>query len=283
MLAGAVTAWLFLRRGPRDPMDFDDPSRQPRTALEASEYAVVPGTPWAANAMTQVLEDGGNAFGAAVAGLLVLNVTYGEAASFPGIAPLLSWDAAAQRAQSYVGVGTAPLRATIQEFRSRGYDVVPKYDILAQLVPASPDVIVALLEEHGTRGFAALAAPAIAIAEEGFPVHHAMARDLDFNFFERLGFRLLLPYNAEVYTQGEWWRPIVVGDRFRLPDLAQTLSTLGQVETSCLRDGGTREECLGAVRDYFYRGPIAEAIAALHDRHDGLMTRDDLAGYTGRW
>jgi gamma-glutamyltranspeptidase/glutathione hydrolase len=233
--------------------------------------------------MKDVLAGGGNAFDAAVAGLLLLNVTYGEAASFPGIAPLLIWDAAQGRAQSYVGVGTAPARATIEEFRTRGHEVVPKYDILAQLIPASPDAIIELLREHGTRSFAELSAPAIAIAEEGFPVHHAMARDLDFNFFERLGFRFLLPYNAEVFTQGRWWRPIVVGDRFRMPDLARTLRSLGEVETSCLANGGERGDCLLEVRKHFYRGPIAEAIAALHERHDGLMTRDDLASYRGGW
>ena len=283
VLATSLLIAMLLPRGPRDPMAFDDPSRQPRKALEARDYAVVAGTPWAANAMRRVLDQGGNAFDAAVAGLLVLNVTYGEAASFPSIAPLLTWDASTARAQSYVGVGTAPARATIEEFRARGHEVVPKYDVLAQLVPASPDVIVALLTEHGTRGFAELAAPAIAIAEEGFPVHHAMARDLDFNFFERLGFRILLPYNAEVFTQGQWWRPIVVGDRFRMNDLGRTLRTLGEVEASCLLGGGERDNCLLAVRDYFYRGPIAEAIVALHERHDGLMTRADLEGYSGRW
>lgn len=279
----AVLVVVMRPSGPRDPIAFDDPTGQSREALRAHEYIAVAGTPWAANAMNRVLADGGNAFDAAVAGLLVLNVTYGEAASFPSIAPLLIWDAKTDQARSYVGVGTAPARATIEELRSRGHEVVPKYDILSQLVPASPDVIVAVLREHGTRGFAELAALAIAIAEEGFPVHHAMARDLDFNFFERLGFRLLLPYNAEVFTQGQWWRPIVVGDRFRMRDLAGTLRTLGEVETSCLRDGGERNACLGAVRDYFYRGPIAEAIVALHERHDGLMSREDLETYAGRW
>ena len=281
-VAGLLVA-LLLPRGARDPMPFDDPSRQPREAREAREYLVVAGTPWAANAMEQVLADGGNAFDAAVAGLLVLNVTYGEAASFPGIAPLLVWDAAAGRARSYVGVGTAPGRATIEELQARGHEVVPKYDIVAQLVPASPDVIIELLSAHGTRGFAELSRPAIAIAEEGFPVHHAMARDLDFGFFERLGFRLLMPYNAEVFTQGQWWRPIVRGDRFRMTDLAGTLRRLAQVESSCLEAGGERRECLVAVRDHFYRGPIADAIVALHERHDGLMTREDLARYEGRW
>ena len=74
---------LFLPNGPRDPMPFEDPSRQPREALQTRDYIAVAGTPWAAEAMKDVLADGGNAFDAAVAGLLVLNVTYGEAASFP--------------------------------------------------------------------------------------------------------------------------------------------------------------------------------------------------------
>lgn len=282
-LAGVVLVAVLGLLGPRDPIPFEDPTRQPRAALHADEYVAVAGTPWAAEAMANVLRDGGNAFDAAVAGLLVLNVTYGEAASFPSIAPLLVWDAAAGKARSYLGVGTAPARATIEEFRARGHQVVPKYDILAQLVPASPDVIVELLLSHGTKRFAELAAPAVAIAEEGFPVHLAMARDLDFGFFERLGFRILLPYNAEVFTQGEWWRPVVAGDRFRMPDLAETLRTLGEVESACIRDGGTREDCLLEVRDYFYRGPIAAAIVALHEEHDGLMTREDLEGYAGRW
>ncbi|MBW2509138.1 MAG: gamma-glutamyltransferase, partial [Deltaproteobacteria bacterium] len=79
-------------------MPFEDPSRQPREARKAGEHLAVAGTPWAAHVMERVLADGGNAFDAAVAGLLVLNVTYGEAASFPGIAPLLIWEAAAGRA-----------------------------------------------------------------------------------------------------------------------------------------------------------------------------------------
>jgi len=274
---------LLLPRGPRDPMPFDDPWNQPRSALRARQYVAVAGTPWAAHAMERVLADGGNAFDAAVAGLLVLNVTFGEAASFPGIAPLLVWDEAAGEARSYVGVGTAPARATIELFRARGHEVVPKYDVLAQLVPASPDVIVELLGRHGTRGFGELAAPAIAIAEEGFPVHHTMARNLDLGFVERLGFRIVMPYNARVFTQGEWWRPILAGDRFRRPDLARTLRELAGVEEECLRRMEPRSRCLAAVRDHFYRGPIAEAIVALQEDQDGLIGREDLAGYAGRW
>lgn len=269
--------------GPRDPMDFDDPSGQPRAAVRASEFAVVAGTPWAARAMEQVLEDGGNAVDAAVAGLLVLNVTFGDAASFPSIAPVLVWDAEAGTARSYIGAGKAPMRATIEAFHARGHDVVPLYDVIAQLVPASPDVIVALLTRHGTRGFAELAAPAIEIAEAGFPVHRTMAQNLGLNVFERIGMGFLMPYNSQVYLKGEWWRPIHAGDRFTRPDLAKTLSQLAGVEESCRQDGGARIDCLNAVRNHFYRGPIAEAIVALQESEDGFMSAADLAEYSGRW
>ena len=45
-------------------MPFDDPSRQPREALQARDYIAVAGTPWAAEAMKDVLAKGGNAFDA---------------------------------------------------------------------------------------------------------------------------------------------------------------------------------------------------------------------------
>ena len=234
--------------------------------------------------MEQVLVDGGNAVDAAVAGLLMLNVTFGEAASFPGIAPLLLWDAEAQRASSYVGVGTAPARATIEEFRRRGHDeYVPPMSILAQLLPASPDVIVELLRRHGSRGFAELAAPAIRVAEDGFFVHHTMHRNVGFGFFMRLGMRIAEPYTAKVFAPRGWWRPLERGQRFRRPDLAESLRSLAMVERDCAAGGGTRAACLRAVRDAFYEGPLAEAILALHRERDGLFTAEDLAGYSGRW
>ncbi len=55
--------------------------------------------------------------------------------------------------------------------------MVPKLSILSQLVPASPDVITALLERYGTRSFGELSAPAIKLAEEGFPVHATMHKN----------------------------------------------------------------------------------------------------------
>ncbi len=124
-------------------------------------------------------------------------------------------------------------------------------DVWAQLLPASPDVLLALLDAHGTMGFAELAAPAVALAREGSPVHEVMAANLDFSLVERIGFQFLMPYNAEVYTRKEWWRPVHVGDRFVRPDLADTLEELGEAEQRALAAGGDRGDGLRAVRDHF--------------------------------
>ncbi|MDN4174203.1 gamma-glutamyltransferase [Nocardioides sp. SOB77] len=272
-----------LPKGPRDPMDFDSPKGETRTMATGTEYAVVAGTPWAAEAMRDVLEAGGNAADAAIAGLLTLNVTFGEAASFPGVAPLLFRDGRTGEVSSYTGAGTAPAAATLERFRDRDWDEVPEMDVWAQLLPASPDVLVSLLRDHGTMAFAELAAPAIELARTGFPVHEVMAHNLDFSLVERIGFQVLMPYNAHEFTKGEWWRPIHVGDRFKRPDLAETLEALGAAETAALEAGGDREAGLQAVRDHFYAGPLAEEIVELQEEEDGLITAADLAGYAGEW
>ncbi len=147
LILGAV--YLALPNGPRDPMTFDDPWHQERPMLQATSYAAVTGTPWATQAAEAVLERGGNAFDAAAAALLVLNVTHGEAASFPGIAPLVLYDAKTNTVHSYIGAGTAPAAATLEKFTAKGYKTVPDLNIWSQLLPASPDVIVSLLEDYG--------------------------------------------------------------------------------------------------------------------------------------
>lgn len=275
--------YLLLPTGPRDPMEHAATKGLVRELASGTRDGVVAGTPQAAEVMREVLDDGGNAADAAVAGLLAINVTFGEAASFPGVAPLLHVDGDSGEVSSYIGAGTAPAAATLRAMRERFDDVVDDMDIWAQLLPASPDALLALLDDHGTRSFAELAAPAIELARDGFPVHDVMAHNLDFSLVERIGFQVLLPDNAQVFTRGEWWRPIHLGDRFTRPALADTLELLADAEEQALADGGDREAGLAAVRDAFYVGDVAERIVALHRDQDGPFTAADLDGYAGGW
>ncbi len=276
-----IIVYLYLPKGPRELMEFDDPCGRERPAAVAEKYMAATGNQWATAAALDVLDRGGNAVDAAVSALLVLDVTFGEAASFPCVAPVLVYDARTRTVTSYTGAGTAPAAATIELFREKGHKVVPKLSILSQLIPASPDVITALLERYGTRSFGELSAPAIRLAEEGFPVHATMYKNLSMSVFKRLGLAILMPYNAKVYLGGQWWRPLHKRERFRRPDLAKTLRALAGAEKAALEKGGGRKAGLAAVRDYFYKGPVAEAILKLHREKGGLFTREDLSGYRG--
>jgi len=281
LLAGMV--YLALPKGPRDPMAFDDPWHQPRQVAEGRQYMVVTGTTFATRVAEDVLASGGNAFDAAVAALLELNVTHGEAASFPGIAPLVLYDAKTESVHSYIGAGTAPAAATIERFKAKGYKTVPDLNIWAQLIPASPDVIVALLKDYGTMSFSELAAPAIQTARQGFPVSKILAKNMDLSFIERMGFAFLFPYNTQVYLNGQWWRPLYYKDRMKLPDLANSLQAMADAEQAATQAGGSRNDGLQAVRDYFYKGPLAQAIVAMEQQQGGLITAEDLANYSGAW
>jgi len=275
--------YLFLPKGPRETIAFDDPYRTARNAVTSNEYMASTGTPWATRTAMDIMEKGGNAFDASMAALLVLNVTFNQAASFPGVAPILIYVAESGEVKSYIGAGTAPKKATVEFFKSKGYDNVPKFKLLAQLLPASPDVLIAILKEYGTMSFSDICKPAIRIAREGFPVHHQLLSDLGLDLAERAGLTVLMPYNSKVYFNGEWWRPLHHNERLVLSDLGNTLQTLCDAEQRVLAAGGSREAALAAVRDYFYKGPIAESIAAYHEKKDGLITLEDLSGYSGAW
>jgi gamma-glutamyltranspeptidase/glutathione hydrolase len=283
MVTLLAIVYAALPKGPRDPMEFKDPHQVRRKSVTAERFMASTGTPWSTRAALDIMRSGGNAFDAAMAALLALNVTYPEAASFPSVAPTLLYHAREKRVLSYCGVGTAPAKATIDFFRSEGHDTIPKMGILAQLLPSSPDAIIAILDRFGTRSFGEIAQTAIHLAETGFPTHAMMLKHLDLNLVERMGFAFLMPYNVEVYMRGQWWRPLHHKDRFLQRDLAQTLKSMAAAEKKVLENGGSRSEGLKAVRDYFYKGPIAKAIVQLHQSKNGLISREDLANYTGYW
>lgn len=278
-----LLAWIILPTGPRERMEFKDPYQVERDSVTGSSFMAATGNPWTTRTAIDVMDRGGNAFDAAVAALLVLNVTFGEAASFPGVSPLLVYHADTNKIISYCGAGTAPQKATIERFRDAGHDKVPVNDIWAQLIPASPDMIIELLKKHGTMSFTQLSAYAISIAREGFPVHRMMLNNLGLNLVERFGFNLLMPYNVKVYLDGQWWRPLHHRERFTRPDLAATLQSMADTERLVLEKTGNREAGLQAVRDYFYDGPIADTIVEFHSEEGGLFTREDLSGYRGYW
>jgi gamma-glutamyltranspeptidase/glutathione hydrolase len=279
-----TAVYLLLPKGPRDLIPYQDRAGTSKKMVVAENYAVVTGTPWATEAAISMLEKGGNAYDAAVAALLVLNVTNGVHASFPSVAPVMIYDASSSQVRSYIGAGTAPAAASLESFQKRGWETVPSINIWSQLVPASPDVMIALLQDYGTLSFTEVSAPAIQIARDGFPATLPLLMDMgEFGIFARLAYCAMFPYNGQVWFQGECWRPLLAHDRMRFPDLANTFQAMADSEQAALRAGGSRRDGLQAVRDLFYRGALADKIVAFQEQNGGLISQEDLAGYSGAW
>ncbi|AYV55806.1 gamma-glutamyltransferase family protein [Leptospira kmetyi] len=281
--AALLYVLYFVFSRPKEILEFYDPYHEDRPVAEGSKIMVATGHPFATKVAIDILERGGNAADAGIAALLVLNVTQGEEASFPGVAPLLYHDAKTQKVESYIGAGKAPSKATIEYFQSRGHKYIPTLKYSSQLVPASPDVIVALLKKYGTMSFEEVSAPAIRIAEEGFPVHRILMRNLNMNIFKRIGFTFLLPYNSEIYLENRWWKPLYHKEIFKRPFLGKTLRELANAEAQAKRSGADRNKSLEALRKFFYEGPIAQKIVKAHEENDGTFTQKDLSAYEGGW
>ncbi|SDT92963.1 gamma-glutamyltransferase 2. Threonine peptidase. MEROPS family T03 [Pseudomonas pohangensis] len=282
LLALCASAALFFFTT-AEILPYADKTRSEKALVAGEQYAVVTGTPWATQAAMKVLDNQGSACDAAVAALLMLNVTHGEASAFGGVAPTLYYDAENRSVRSYIGAGKAPAAASISSFTDTGDKVIPSLDIRAQLVPAGPDVIAALLQECGNKSFAELAAPAIALARNGFPMHAIMHRNMDLPWYQRLGMRILLPSTAAVWLPHGWWQPVRLHQKMTFPDLANTLQNMADAETRAREQGRSRKQAIEAMRDYFYRGPIAGQIAQFHRDHNGLLTENDLQNYQGGW
>jgi len=132
---------------------------------------MVSSTHWLASAAGMaMLERGGNAFDAAVAAGMVLQVAEPHLNGPGGDLPLLLYPNTEQRVRVLCGQGTAPAQATIAHYRSLGLDLVPGTGLLATVVPGAFDAWMRLLQDYGTLRFEEVMEPALHYAKNGVPV-----------------------------------------------------------------------------------------------------------------
>jgi len=146
------------------------PSFTTRPTLSGT-FGMAASTHWIATAAAQsVLERGGNAFDAAVAGAFVLHVVEPHL-NGPG-GDLVGIFATAEDPTPTVlmGQGPAPAGATIEHYRSEGLDLVPGAGGLAAAVPGAVDAWLLLLRDHGTWELADVLSFAIGYARNGVPL-----------------------------------------------------------------------------------------------------------------
>lgn len=234
-----------------------------------------------AEAGMQVLRAGGNAFDAAVAAALAEGVLNPHMHTFGGELSALAYSAADKKVFSINGNTVAPKAATLEWFQQQDITLIPARGVLAAGPCAAPDAFISVLQRFGTCNFAQVVAPALELAENGFPMHRALRGpapaylNMDFSIAGNAEhFRKHWPSSAKVYLP-DGQLP-AVGQVMTNPDLARTFRRLIVAEE---RAGSDRLDGLAAARAEFYEGHIAQAITAHAKEQGGLLSAEDLADF----
>jgi gamma-glutamyltranspeptidase/glutathione hydrolase len=224
----------------------------------------------AAEAGFKILEAGGNAIDAGVAGGIALGVVQPEFVNVAGVAPIIIYSAAESRLVTIPGLGPWPKALERNYFKNNHGGKIPQ-GIMRTVVPAAPDAWITALERFGTMSFGEVARAAIGYARDGFPTYPLMSEIITDHEAEYRKF----PSNVALYLPKG--RPPQPGEVFIQTALAATLQYIADQETAARSRG--RAAGLAAARDAFYRGDIARAIVKHQKENGGILSADDLADY----
>ena len=247
-------------------------------------FGMTASTHWLATASAQaVLERGGNAFDAAVAGAFVLHVVEphlnGPGGDMTGIF------ATAEHPDAPIvlmGQGPAPAGATAEHYLAEGLELVPGAGALAAAVPAAVDAWLLLLRDHGTWELEPVLAFAIGYARDGHPVLPRVCATIG---------AVAGLFGEHWRSSAEQWMPHgrvpVAGELVTNEPYARTLERLVEA-SSASGAADSREARIDAARSEWREGFVARAIVdfirAPHRHssgtdHAGVMTALDLAGF----
>ena len=217
--------------------------------------------PLAVAATLDILRAGGGAADAAVAAAAALNVAEPTSTGLGGDCFALYYQAESRRVFALNGSGRAPAALTLERLRREGLaDGLPPFHAHTITVPGACAGWCDLVERFGRLPLSVTLAPAIRLAEEGFPVApitaYYWARGAQGQLSRALN-------GVELTLDG---RAPQAGEIFRNPGLARTLQAVAE--------GG---------KAAFYQGEIAEAVAGVIQQAGGCLTTADLAAHTSTW
>ncbi len=228
----------------------------------------------------RILSQGGNAFDAATATCLALTLLEPQNCGLGGEAPTLIHSAREGKVYAISGMGWSAKNFTIEWCRQNGIDLIPGDGFLPACVPSTLDTLCLILARFGTLRFSDVAAPAIELAEQGYPVYDELAETIT-NLQEL--FRDRYPSSAQVYLPGGI--PPLPRSVLRNPDWAATLRRLCQAEAAA--DSNGRLAGIQAARNVFYKGEVAARIIEFSatqpvldgsgKAHTGLLSLEDMS------
>ncbi len=235
--------------------------RSQARSMTVTRYGIVATEqPLASQAGAQILANGGNAVDAAVAANAVLGLTAPMMCGIGGDLFAMVYEAKSKKLYGLNASGWSPAGLTPEFLNTHGFTNMPQKGIHAVTVSGCVEGWQRLLDRFGRKKFSEVLAPAIRLADEGFPVtemiseHWAGAKS---TFREDpSGLRTFAPAG---HTPK-------LGEIFRNPDLARSYRQIA------LRG-----------RKAFYEGAIAKRILGCSAQHGGTLQPDDLRTFSAEW
>ena len=227
--------------GPAGVSTTHTPLRLARNAMVASA------NPAATRIGVEILKSGGNAIDAAVAMGFALSVMEPHRSHIGGDVFLQYWDAGARKSWALNGSGAAPSRVSLEEVAGG----IPERGIRAACVPGAPDAWITAVERWGTMTLPDILAPAIEIAESGYPLPKWQMEHIR--------------RHEELWQQFPESGAVLVPERFR--------------QGGCIYQpvlGRTLREIAAGGRDAFYKGNFADKLLEYSDAEGGFFARVDL-------
>jgi gamma-glutamyltranspeptidase/glutathione hydrolase len=247
--------------------------------LHGKHWVAVTGKPLGATAGSMIFQQGGNAVDAAAA-MLAAVCTMWDTLSCGGETQALIYDPVQKKVIGVNALGVAPTGATAEFYRGKGMRFPPEYGPLAAVTPGTPGGLITMLAEYGTMSLAQVLAPAIQMAEDGYPMEAQLANTIEGNKARlkewKYSAAVLLPHAGAAREAPS------PGEIFRQPDLAATFRKLVEAERLALKAKKSRKEAIYAAYDRFYKGDIADEIVRSVQEQGGLFTKADLANWKVR-
>jgi gamma-glutamyltranspeptidase/glutathione hydrolase len=231
-----------------------------RSTVYAPNDAVATSQPLATTTALEILAAGGNAIDAAVAAAAVLNVTEPHMTGMGGDMFAILWDASSGRLVGLDASGKSGSNINVAALLAEEEPSVPGSGPRSVTVPGALSGWSALIQEYGTMTLADILAPAIRIANTGFPVTPIIAQDWagTVNGLRRdTGAAATFLVDGAAPEAGDW---------FQNPDLAQTFQRVA--------DGGPQ---------VFYGGDLGREIVDGLAKLGGHLTLEDLRSHEPRW
>ena len=244
-------------------MQISDLSFNSRRSPILSRYGMVSASqPLAAAAGVKILSQGGNAADAAVATAAALNVTEPGSTGLGGDAFVLYFDAKTRRISALNGSGRAPAALSLERLQREGMgSEMPAFHPYTITVPGACAAWCDTIERFGQLTMAQVLAPAIDLAQNGFPVAPYTA--LYWQNSAKNGQLATAVNGKELTIDGRGPQP---GEIFRNPGLARSFYSIA----------------LGG-KQAFYQGAIARSIVSVIRNAGGCMSEEDLSEHTSTW